>query len=247
MLDNQKIETRSYPFGHFINSTCFQIKLRGEEYKKLLVNWLNEHQYPENGLWEPTVTYNSVSGLMKLGLCYPELGATLPYPEKSFESAKAALLSDEPVTFSCEFYNAWAAMNASLKSMELSGNLTLLEKCRKKLIDSAPEMIRITGEKIAMCSVDDGSFAYFTASSGKVCTTSQGVNVALDNIREGDINGNGCSTRAPLRHMFQVFGVSMPPMFCKEDADFLFELMDARIPVKKKPIPTNIYTHLATQ
>ena len=236
-LDGQNIETRSYQFGHYINSTCGQIIARGEEYVRVLVDWLNAHQFPENGLWEPTVNYNSVSGLMKLGMCYPDLKATLPYPEKSFESARAALLSDEPVTFSCEFYNAWAAMQASLRSMELSGNDALAEKYRERLRKEAPRMIRTTGEKIAACAVDDGSFAYFTASSGKVCHTSQGVTVARDDVREGDINGNGCSTKAPLTHMFNAFGVSMPPMFTPEDAELLFELMDARVAVEKQPLP----------
>ncbi len=236
-LEEQHIETRSYQFGHYINSTCHQIIARGEEYVNALISFLNKKQNPENGLWEPEVNYNSVSGLMKLGMCYPDLKATLPYPGRSFESARAALISDQPVTFSCEFYNAWAAMHASLRSMEFSGDEALAEKYRKRLLDEAPEMIRITKEKIAMCRVEDGSFAYFTASSGKTCPTSQGVSVALDSVREGDINGNGCSTQAPIKHMFATFGAEMPPIFCKEDAELLFELMDARIPVKKKPLP----------
>ena len=128
-------------------------------------------------------------------------------------------------------------MYAAIRSLELSGDSAGAEKIRKMLRDNAAEMIRTTGEKIAMCAVDDGSFAYFTASSGKACPTSQGAKVALDNIREGDINGNGCSTQAPLRNMFSAFGASMPSMFCPEDAELLFELMDARVPVKKKPNP----------
>ena len=193
---------------------------------KDIVKWLNEHQNPENGLWEKEITYNSVSGLMKLGLCYPGFGASLPYPEKSFESAMAAVLSDEPVTFGCEFYNAWAAMNAAIKSMEFSGDTALTEKCRKRLIEMAPELIRVTGEKMAKCRVSDGSFAYFTEESGKTCPKSQGVPVGLDNVREGDINGNGCSTQAPLRHMFAAFGVTPPPFFCEEDAELVFEIMN---------------------
>ena len=236
-LNAQNIETRSYPFGHYINSTCGQIISCGEEYVKLLVEYLREKQNPDNGLWEPEVNYDSVSGLMKLGMCYPNLNATLPYPERSFESARAALRSDQPVTFSCEFYNAWAAMQTSLHSMERSGDEALAEKYRRRLRDEAAEMIRITGEKIAMCRVSDGSFAYFTESSGKTCPRSQGALVARDDVREGDINGNGCSTKAPLTHMFHAFGVEMPPMFCREDADFLFELMDARVPKKKIPLP----------
>ncbi|MBQ8322271.1 MAG: hypothetical protein IJX92_07910 [Clostridia bacterium] len=223
-LKGQQIDKRSYQFGHFINSTASQIIAAGQEYVDLLVSWLNEHQYSENGLWEPQVSYSSVNGLMKLALCYPDFGAALPYPEKSYESARAAVLSDEPLTFACEFYNAWAALNASIKSMDEK----MADEYRMKLRAHAPEMIRVTGEKMAKCRVSDGSFAYFTAESGKVCTHSQGVPVALDNVREGDINGNGCSTSAPLRHMFAAFGVEKPPLFCPEDAELVFELMDAK-------------------
>ena len=226
-LDSKELEDgKSYPFGHYINSTTGNLFKAGKEYIDVLIEWLNEHQNPENGLWESKVTYNSVSGLMKLGLCYPDFGASLPYPERSFESAMAAVLSDEPVTFGCEFYNAWAAMNASIKSMEFSGDTELAERCRKRLRDAAPELIRVTGEKMAKCRVSDGSFAYFTEESGKTCPRSQGVLVALDNVREGDINGNGCSTQAPLKHMFSAFGVENPPFFCEEDAELVFEIMN---------------------
>ena len=235
-LDTKELEGNSYKFGHYINSTTGYLFTAGKEYIDLLVKWLNEHQNPENGLWESKVTYDAVSGLMKLGLCYPDFKAALPYPEKSFESAMAAVLSDEPVTFGCEFYNAWAAINASIKSMEFSGDAALAEKCRKRLIENAPELIRVTGEKMAKCRVSDGSFAYFTEESGKTCPKSQGVPVGLADVREGDINGNGCSTQAPLRHMFPAFGVKEPPFFCEEDAEFIFELMDARVTVPKKPV-----------
>jgi hypothetical protein len=79
---------------------------------------------------------------------------------------------------------------------------------------------------MAKCRVSDGSFAYFTEESGKTCPRSQGVLVALDNVREGDINGNGCSTQAPLKHMFSAFGVENPPFFCEEDAELVFEIMN---------------------
>ncbi|MBO5315288.1 MAG: hypothetical protein J6B48_02545 [Clostridia bacterium] len=235
-LDTKELEGHSYQFGHYINSTTGYLFSAGKEYIDILVNWLNEHQNPENGLWESKVTYDAVSGLMKLGLCYPDFGAALPYPEKSFESAMAAVLSDQPVTFGCEFYNAWAAMNASIKSMEFAEDFVLADKCRKRLFEMAPELIRVTGEKMAKCRVSDGSFAYFTEESGKTCPKSQGVPVGLADVREGDINGNGCSTQAPLKHMFSAFGVSNPPFFCEEDAEFLFELMDARVTAPKKAV-----------
>lgn len=225
-LENYPIETKSYPFGNYINSTSTQIKNAGQEYVDALISYLARKQNPENGLWEPQTNYASVNGLMKLAITYPCFDTPLPNAERAFESARSAVVSDEPVTFSCEFYNAWAACSSVLKSMEKSGKAETAAKLRRDLLANAPEMIRRTGEKMAETAVGDGSFAYFTAASGKVCHTSQGAPVALDNVREGDVNGNGCSTRAPLSHMFGAFGVKMPPMFCPEDAELVFELMD---------------------
>ena len=240
-LAKQNISTRSYPFGNLINSTAGQIKAAGPEYVKILVDWLNENQNPENGLWEPQVNYASVNGLMKMSITLPSFDAALPYPEKSFESSRLAVISDEEVTFACQFYNAWASVQMSIKSMEFAGDYEKAEEYRRRLRESAPEMIRITGEKIALTAVGDGSFAYFTAASGKTCTVSQGARVALDNVREGDVNGNGCSTRAPLRYMFDAFGAKIPPFFTPEDAEFVFELMSARKPVVKiYPRPENL-------
>ena len=232
-LTHRDLATKSYPIGNLINSIGGMIRAAGPEFVKLTVDWLNEHQRADNGLWEPQINYASVNGLMKLGLTYPGLGATLPYPEKSFESAIAAVTSDEPITFACEIYNAWAAANGVIRCLYFANDEETVKKLRKTLFDNAAEMIRITGEKLMSTACDDGSFAYFSKDSGKFCPTSQGARVSPDNIREGDINGNGCSTTAPLTHMFETFGVKKPPMFTKADAEFLFELMDAKNHTKK--------------
>lgn len=224
-MAGKDIATRSYSLGNFINATSTSIITAGPEYVDALVKWLNDNNRPDNGLWGEKVCYDSVNGLMKIGITYTCFGATLPYPDKSFESARFAIMSDEPVTFSCEFYNAWAALRAVLQNMDSAGETEKAAALRQDLRKNAPLMIRKTAEKMALTACDDGSFAYFTAASGKTCTTSQGALVALDNVREGDINGNGCSTSAPLKHMFAAFGVKMPPMFSKADAEFFFELL----------------------
>ena len=224
-MAGRSLATHSYQIGNFLDATSSSIKTAGPKYVAELVKWLNENNRPDNGLWGEEVCYNSVNGLMKIGLNYTGFGATLPYPDKSFESARFAIMSDEPVTFSCEFYNAWAALRAVLRNMDFAGENEKAASLREELRRNAPAMIRKTAEKMALTACDDGSFAYYTARSGKVCTTSQGAPVALDNVREGDINGNGCSTSAPLKHMFAAFGVKMPPMFSKADGEFFFELL----------------------
>lgn len=229
-----ELKTRSYSIGNLINSTASQIIAAGPEYVKILVDHLNESQYPENGLWQPEVNYDSVNGLMKLGITYPGFGATLPYPEKSFESARTVIMSDEPVTFGCQFYNSWAALRSALTSLEMLGEEEKLERMRADLRQNAAAMIKKTGEKMLKTRCDDGNFAYFSADSGQYCNNSQGAKVSPYGIREADVNGNGCSTRGPLRYMFAAFGIDMPPIFTPEDAEFVFELMSARTPVVKK-------------
>lgn len=233
-LAKHDLKTKSYPFGNLINATAGQIKAAGPEFVKTLVDYLNENQYPENGLWEPQVNYASVNGLMKLGTTYPGFDATLPYPERSYESARTALMSDEPVTFACQFYNAWAALRASLTSIELLGDIDRLEALRAELRRDAAAMIRKTREKMLKTRCENGCFAYFAADSGLYCNTSQGAVVSPNGIRESDVNGNGCSTRGPLRYMFGAFGMDLIPFFTEEDAEFFFELMDAKAPIIKK-------------
>ena len=227
------LRTKSYPIGNLINSTASQIVAAGPEYVELLVNYLNENQIPENGLWQPEINYDSVNGLMKFGITYPSFNATLPYPEKSFESAKIAIMSDEPVTFACQFYNAWAALRCALTSIKQTGQTDKLKSLRAELRQNAAAMIKKTGEKMLKTRCDDGNFAYFSSDSGQYCNKSQGAPVSPYGIREADVNGNGCSTRGPLRYMFAAFGVDMPPIFTPEDAEFVFELMSARSPVVK--------------
>ena len=228
-MKGRDIANRSYSLGNFINATSASFITAGPEYVDALVKWLNENNRPDNGLWGEKVCYDSVNGLMKIGMTYIGFGATLPYPDKSFESARRAIVSDEPVTFACEFYNAWAALRAVLTNMDSSGETEKASHLRAELRKNAPDMIRKTAEKMALTACDDGSFAYFTARSGKTCPTSQGALVALDNVREGDINGNGCSTSAPLKHMFAAFGVKMPPMFSVADGEFFFELLSSKL------------------
>lgn len=232
-LSVQNVRERSYPFGNLINSTASQIKAAGPEYVDALLDYLKENQTPETGLWQDEVNYDGVNGLMKFGITYPTFNATLPYPERSYESAHYAIMSDEPVTFSCQFYNAWAALRSAMMSVKTNGDLATYKALRLELRRNAAAMIRKTGEKMLCTRCDDGNFAYFSADSGRYCDKAQGAPVSPYGIREADVNGNGCSTRGPLRYMFAAFGVKMPPIFTPEDAEFVFELMEARLPVKK--------------
>ena len=232
-LESQPLNTRSYPVGNLINALAGQIRGAGQAFCDATVAWANRHQRADNGLWEPQINYSSVNGLMKLSTCYPGFGAPLPHADKALESAMKAVLSDEKITFACEFYNPWAAIRSILTCMEQAGDADKAAELRASFRGKAAELIRVTGRKIRTTACADGSFAYYAADAGKYCTRSQGALVSQDKIREGDVNGNGCSINGPLNNMFAALGVPAIPLFTDEDGKLLVELMDARTPVRK--------------
>jgi len=232
-LEEKPLATKSYSIGNLINSTTGQIQGAGPEFVAATVEWANRHQRPDNGLWEPQVNYASVNGLMKLATCYPGFKAPLQYADKALESAMKAVMSDEKITFACEFYNPWAAISSVLKCMEAAGEQEKVAALRASFRENAAQLIRVTGQKIRCTAVGDGSFAYFASDSGLFCNRSQGALVSPDKIREGDVNGNSCSINGPLKNMFAALGVPRVPLFTGEDGEFVIELMDARVPAPK--------------
>ncbi len=232
-LESKPLNEKSYSIGNLINSLAGQIQGAGPEFCAATVAWANRHQRSDNGLWEPQINYSSVNGLMKLAACYPGFGAVLPNADKALDSAMKAVLSDEKITFACEFFNPWSAISSILRCMEMGGETEKAVSLRASFRENAAELIRVTGRKIRTTACEDGSFAYFAADAGQVCTRSQGALVAQDHVREGDVNGNGCSINGPLNGMFASLGVPSVPLFTKEDGELLIELMDARVPAEK--------------
>jgi len=203
-LESLPLSTRSYWVGNTINAQSSQIAGAGPEYAAAARRWIEKYQREDNGLWEPQINYASVNGLMKIAITYPTLGGVLPHAEKALESALQAAMSDEKITFCCQFFNPWAAVSGLLSGMEKMG-----ETEKAAALRHLPE-----------------------ADSGNTCPRSQGALVAIG-VREGDINGNGCSIAGPLRGMYSSLGVPLVPLFTEEDGKFLYELMDARVSVPK--------------
>ena len=76
--------------------------------------WLKENQRPESGVWQEVVNYDSVNGLMKLTLIYSALEEPVPNSRAALQSAIDVALSDEKITFCCQFYNPFSTMSGIL-------------------------------------------------------------------------------------------------------------------------------------
>lgn len=236
-LAEQAISTRSYYVGNLLQAQAIQIVAAGEEYVKCLLDWLEENQRDDNGLWQEKINYDSVNGLMKIGLLYGTCKAPIPRPDQALESALAAALSDEPITFVCQFYNPLVTINNILNSFVSLGRVEDEQRLRARIRALAPELIKITYEKLKGHRVpENGAFTYnLDRSSNGV---SQGMHVGIPGKSNGGVNGTCICANGTLRGLFATLGFPRIPLYCDEDADLFFDLIrNAVVYEKDTPYP----------
>ncbi len=150
----------------------------------------------ENGIWEEKVTYNTISGLLKICGIPTEHGHEFLYAKEAINSAiDGALFSTEDFINRREdivsIYNPFNAINGIMNNIAKYGSdqsirteaMELVRRRAKALIDN-------TAVKLACYLMPDGGYSY--AMSG-YCTHSQGQPVAVygwnGGVGEGDVNG----------------------------------------------------------
>ena len=129
------------------------------------------------GLWQKTVDYNAVWGLLKLYGFYNATGRALSYPVEAMETCVAAIMidADEGGNYHMnDVYNMWGAPNNIIRNAKVHNP------------DLVPELYRIANEnaKLAKFRQEDGTFGY---NQGTSSPTTQGVPVSLG-FPEGDVN-----------------------------------------------------------
>ena len=234
-LSEFDLSTRSYWVGNMLQSQVIQIRAAGQEFIDEMFAWLAEHQREDNGLWQEKVEYDSVNGLMKLGLMYTTLGAYLPNAEAALDSTIDAAMSEQEITFCCQFYNPLTTICTIMNNMKKFGKAERAEELRAQLIARAPELIRATKRKVILCKRPDGSYGYNPTHKGGGCTLSQRAPVALG-VLEGDVNGGSISLNGVMRSLCQALGLPVIPAFGSEDSRLFFELIE-NAEVKKKIYP----------
>lgn len=236
-LAEQPISTRSYYVGNLFQSQAIQIVAAGDEFVRCLLDWLEANQRDDNGLWQEKVNYDAVNGLMKIGLLYGTCKAPIPRPDQALESALAAALSDEPITFVCQFYNPLVTINNILNSFVALGRVEDEARLRARIRALAPELIRITYRKLKGHRVpENGAFTYnLDRSSNGV---SQGMHVGVPGKSNGGVNGTCICANGTLRGLFATLGFPRIPLYCDEDADLFFDLIrNAKVHEKTVPYP----------
>ena len=213
--------------GEFVDADKDGIADNG--FVKAWETYFNSMQNPENGLWQDSVHYNSVNGLMKISSVYNSLKIKLPNAIAGFESAvemakldpEIADIKGKRATGSVDVYNPWVAMSAVISNINKYGDHNDATALRKTMQENAAEMIRVTTAKTRKFAKEDGSYGYTWSSSP---SNSQGAPVAVPGTIEGDINGGCIALRGIWGNMSSVLGISVPLYYPSDFDKFLYRI-----------------------
>ena len=210
-LDNANISKNSYSIFNNLNARISEIKKA--DLWDFLLGYLAEKQF-DNGLWEPTVSYNSVNGLMKVSTFF---NSTPPFPRaEAAVSSVMEIMRREPtedIEAIVFVYNTWVAAYNILFYCED----TIEEEYRAALASS--EYIDKTFKKLAVFKRTDGGFSYNRTTSAH---TSQGEHVAVEGTMESDVNATSIAI-STLTYMLRVFRLDPPPLFYTYDSIYFIE------------------------
>lgn len=203
-----------------------QLAEEGADYSlvKILIEWLNSHQNPENGLWESETNYLGVNGLLKISGIYSSAKVEMPNADKAAISAINAITSNENVGAVVDIYNTWFAvrnvfnnMSEYGKPMEVDGAMLTakerVEAMRASIIENADVYIKATHDKLALFKKQDGSFSY---TQNMTSPYSQSMPVALP-VNEGDVNATVICTHGTTSLMLEVLKLPVPPILTEAD------------------------------
>ena len=219
-LDGLKITTSSYSAGSIVGAQTTTIKALDREragitsgtnfdyrnngvLSKVLFDWLDENQNPENGLWDADSDYQACDGLFKIVNIYNDYKLPVKYALEASLATIAAISSDEPVYTVCNMYNAWANIGLIKKNLrECTADKAAAEETiaaiNAAILEVAPEAIEITAQKTANFAITDGSFSYLIGHSSE---TSTGMPTAVVNSYEGDVNATLICTGGLIGHI----------------------------------------------
>ena len=181
----------------------------------IIIDFLNEHQNPENGTWSNNTNYNAVDGLFKAAHIYTNLGYRIPNAMAAAMTALEAITSEEAMGSIVNVYNCWSTLQIVMNNMKSFGAAsdatTILEEVRKV----ASESIIATAQKYSEFQKYDGSFSYY---KDRCSAESQGMQLALE-CNEGDMNATSL-TYSVYNTIFAVLEIGQYKVPLHGSADF---------------------------
>ena len=252
-LSGLKINKDSYSVGSGIVAQISEIIYRdrvlkeaGADYslREILINWLDSHQF-DNGLWEETVSENSVNGLMKIAGCYSNIGSPIPRAELGARAAIDYIINGEVKGGIVGVFNPWSALSriqGSLGASENEEDLETASRIRAFVNENAVAAIKQTAKKLVDFQKPDGSYSYTKSTSS---STSPGVPIAVPGSYEGDVNAALIGSNDVVNSIYSALGISeyFVPFYTYTDIKLFSWRLDELDPVIKDE---NIVGEVAT-
>lgn len=237
-----------YAIGNEIGSQVSEIKTRDKALKEkgadyslgdILIDWYNEHQDKETGLWDKGVNYDATNALLKIVGTYDSFGYIFPNAEKALQSCLVMAVSDDEAETVCYVYNIWFAIEEVITNVnKYSGSDAEKEyanSVRKTLLQMAPEAIRISAEKQLRFKKDDGSFSFGLDGN---CITSQGMRVGIPGDGDGDVNATIICLGGTINRCLRTMGLEQyaPGFFTEADRLRYIAILEDLGPVIKDDV-----------
>ena len=234
--------TNFYTVNNELANQTSQFKYRDQQLKEegaswrvatIVIDFLNEHQNPENGSWSTITNYNAVDGLFKAAHVYTDLGYQIPYAKEAAMTALNAITSEQATTHICNIYNCWCTLDMVMNNMKKFGApdeaKAVLEEVRKV---AAPS-IEATMVKYLEFQKSDGSFSYY---KDRCSAESQGMQLAIQ-CNEGDMNATSL-TYSVWGTIFSVLDLEKYEIPLHSSTDFarFIEILDGIGGVIKDPV-----------
>ena len=190
---------------------------------------------PPTGLWQRTVDYHAVWGLLKLNGFYTATGRPLKYPVEAMRTCVGAILidADEGGNYHMnDVFNQWGAPGRLLANVK-KHHPELLPELYAIANENAVAMINQTMAKLDKFRQADGTYGY---NQGTSSPTTQGTLVSLG-LPEGDVNAVALAMDM-YGYVFSVLGLGdVEVKLCDDsDGERFIKTLETRTSAPKKPV-----------
>ena len=238
--------------AHVINAVQGQIEAAG--YLEITLDYLDSQQEllftqmkeaydinpvdnPEpTGLWQRTIDYNAVWGLLKLAPFYTSGNREIKYAEYAMKTCVKCIMidADEGGNYHMnDVYNQWSSASNLVKNVQ-KHNPALLSTIYAIAHENSTDMIRNTVDKLAKFIQDDGTYGY---NQGTSAPALYGSLVSLG-LPEGDVNATNLAS-SMYRSVFTVFGFDVVPLCDYRHGEKFIDIISnaGTVYFDKKPVP----------
>lgn len=225
-LDKFDWKTKAYYAGNMIAAQVSVIKAAGLD--KVVIDYLNNIQNKDNGMWSELCGYDAVNAHMKISCFYESSGNVIPNAGKAVDTILETLCSDTPTNTVCWQYNTWFSIHNVLKNLRKFGGdegNREADEIVKKVIAKATEGVKANVWKVKRFMKPDGSCSYVPYESS---ATSQGALVCIPHTDEGDVNATCINITGTISRMYEAAELQgfAVPLFDYSDFDVFINAMN---------------------